>query len=111
MEQEPGASAKNVIDYYKRTVLAGYSFTGIKTDKNKEVRARPVASQAEAKNIKVFKAYWNDAFLSELEAFPTKGVHDDVIDALDGAMEQLFFRTAQAHVDYAQALMRARGKQ
>lgn len=109
MEQEPGASAKNVIDYYKRVVLQGYSFTGIKTDKNKEVRARPVASQAEARNIKVFKSYWNDAFLSELEAFPTKGVHDDIIDALDGAMEQLFFRSAQAHVDYAQALMRKRG--
>jgi len=47
MEQEPGASAKGVIDYYRRKVLAGYSFTGVKVDKNKEVRARPVASQAE----------------------------------------------------------------
>lgn len=112
MEQEPGASAKNVIDYYRRTVLAGYPFQGIRTDKNKEVRARPVASQAEGRNIAVLRSHWNDAFLSELEAFPTEGVHDDVVDALSGAMEQLFFRTAQGHLDFAKKIMEARqGKQ
>jgi predicted phage terminase large subunit-like protein len=107
MEQEPGASAKNVIDYYRRKVLAGYSFTGIKTDKNKEVRARPVASQAEGRNVKYVRAHWNDAMLSELEAFPTKGVHDDVVDALSGAMEQLFFRSAAAYLGYAEQYVEA----
>jgi predicted phage terminase large subunit-like protein len=111
MEQEPGASAKNVIDYYRRKVLAGYSFTGIKTDKNKEVRARPVASQAEGRNIKYVHGHWNDAMLSELEAFPTKGVHDDVVDALSGAMEQLFFRSAAAYLGYAEQYVEALKKQ
>lgn len=111
MEQEPGASAKNIIDYYRRKVLAGYSFTGIKTDKKKEIRARPVASQAEARNIKIIKSHWNDAFLSELEAFPTEGVHDDIVDALSGAMEQLFFRSASAYIGYAEQYVQALRKQ
>lgn len=111
MEQEPGASAKGNIDYYRRKVLAGYSFTGIKTDKKKDVRARPVASQAEGKNIKILQRHWNDAMLSELEAFPTKGVHDDVVDALSGAMEQLFFRGAAAHIGYAKDYVEALRRQ
>jgi predicted phage terminase large subunit-like protein len=87
--------------------LAGYSFTGVKVDKNKEVRARPVASQAEGRNIKVVRAHWNDALLSELEAFPTKGVHDDIVDSLSGAMDQLFFRSAAAYLGYAEQYVEA----
>lgn len=110
MEQEPGASSKMLIDYYRRKVLAGYSFTGVKTDKNKETRALPVASQAEGRNIKLVKSYWNDPLLSELEAFPTPGVHDDAPDVLFGAMEQLFSKSADGHVAFAQRLMEMRRK-
>lgn len=102
MEQEPGSAGKNNIDYYRRKVLAGYTFTGIRTTGNKEDRAKPVSSQAQGKNIAVVKiAPWYDILLSELEAFPTEGVHDDSVDALSGAMEQLFARSAQGHVDWA----------
>lgn len=77
MEQEPGSSGKNVIDYYRRKVLAGFAFSGIKSTGDKATRATPVASQAEGRNIAMLRGYWNDALLSELEAFPTPGVHDD----------------------------------
>jgi phage terminase large subunit-like protein len=32
---------------------------------------------------------WVGDFLDEAEAFPTKGVHDDQIDAISGAVEYL----------------------
>lgn len=105
MEQEPGSSGKNNIDYYRRKTLAGFPFFGIKADRSrgsKEVRARPIASQAEGRNIAMLRSHWNDALLSELEAFPTPGVHDDAPDALFGAMEQLFSKSADGHVGFAQ---------
>lgn len=110
MEQEPGSSGKNVIDYYRRKVLAGYAFTGIKSTGDKETRAKPVASQAEGRNIAMLRGHWNDALLSELEAFPTKGVHDDSVDGLSGAMEQLFTKSAAGHIDWTKRLMEARNK-
>ena len=102
MEQEPGSSGKGVIDYYLRKVLAGYSFTGIRSTGSKEDRAKPVSSQAQGGNIALLRAAWNDAFLSEHEAFPTPGVHDDIVDANSGAMGQLFAKSADGHVAFAQ---------
>ncbi len=110
MEQEPGSSGKTLIDYYRRKILPGFAFFGIKTTGDKTSRALPVSSQAQGGNVKLLRAHWNDALLSELEAFPTIGVHDDSVDALDGAMEQLFAKSAQGHVDFAQRLLEMRGK-
>ncbi len=112
MEQEPGSAGKNVIDYYRRQVLPGFTFSGIKTTGSKEDRAKPIASQAEGKNITLVRGHWNDALLSELEVFPTEGVHDDSCDALYGAMEQLFSRSADGHVAWTEQYLKARqGKQ
>jgi predicted phage terminase large subunit-like protein len=105
MEQEPGSSGKSIVDYYLRRVLQGYSFAGVKVTGKKEERAKPVASQAEGGNIKLLRGHWNDALLSELEAFPTEGVHDDSVDATSGAMGQLFNRSAKDHIEYAQKLL------
>ena len=88
MEQEPGSSGVNTISTYRR-LLAGYQFRPNKTTGNKELRANIASSQAEGGNIKIVKAYWNDAFLNELAAFPTKGVHDDIVDSCSGAMEKI----------------------
>jgi predicted phage terminase large subunit-like protein len=89
MEQEPGSSGVNTIALYRR-LLAGYEFHGNKTTGSKEIRANAASSQAEGGNIKIVRAYWNDKFLNELAAFPMEGVHDDMVDGLSGAMEQLF---------------------
>ena len=88
MEQEPGSSGITVIDDYRRRVLMGYDFAGIPSTGPKELRANPVASQAEAGNIKIVRAPWNVALLDELELFPS-GSHDDQVDALSGALEDL----------------------
>jgi predicted phage terminase large subunit-like protein len=88
MEQEPGSSGVSQIDYYARQVLKGYSFWGVKTTGPKEERATPVSSAAEAGNIKLVNGPWISGFLDEFEAFP-QGMHDDQVDAVSGAFEQL----------------------
>ncbi len=85
MEQEPGSSGVRQIDDYRRRVLMGWDFKGIKSTGSKEVRANPVASQAEAGNIKLIRGKWINAFLDEIDAFP-QGGHDDQVDALSGAL-------------------------
>lgn len=88
MEQEPGSSGIKAIDDYKRRVLMGWDFQGVRSTGSKEVRANPVASQAEAGNIKMVNAKWVQPFLDEVELFPT-GSHDDQVDALSGALAAL----------------------
>lgn len=81
MEQEPGSSGVNTIDYYRRKVLAGFYFREEKTTGKKSDRARPFSSMAQAGNIRLLKGRWNGDFLDELEIFPTEGAHDDQVDA------------------------------
>jgi predicted phage terminase large subunit-like protein len=88
MEQEPGSSGVGQIDYYARQVLNGYPFWGVKSTGPKAERAVPVSSAAEAGNVKVKQAPWNNAFLDEFEGFP-QGSHDDQVDAVSGAFQQL----------------------
>jgi predicted phage terminase large subunit-like protein len=88
MEQEPGSSGVDTIDRYNREVLKGKTFYGLKTTGPKAERAAPVASAAEAGNIKLVRGTWNNAFLDELEGFPI-GEHDDQVDALSGAFSQV----------------------
>lgn len=87
IEQEPGASGKTVIDTYQRRVLAGWPVYGVSHSGNKDTRLNPLASAAEAGNVKLVDGPWVAAFLDEADAYP--GGHDDQIDALAGAMEQI----------------------
>ena len=89
MEQEPGASGVITLDHYRRRVLDGFHFNAHKSDANKLVRARPLSSAAEAGNVKLVRGAWNEAFLDEVELFPTPGEHDDMVDAASGAHERL----------------------
>lgn len=88
MEQEPGSSGIKAVDDYRRRVLMGHDFTGTPSTGSKELRANPVASQAEAGNVKIVRGSWNAAFLDEIELFPN-GSHDDQVDALSGALDAL----------------------
>ncbi len=92
MEQEPGSSGVAMIDHYARNVLVGFTFRGIKTTGPKEERANPLSSAAEAGNVKLVRASWNGELLDEFEAFPI-GSHDDIVDAVSGAVQQLARRT------------------
>lgn len=88
MEQEPGSSGVDTIDYYARQVLKGYNFKGIKTTGSKAERAAPVATAAEQGNLFIINSSLTSTIIDELEAFPL-GSHDDIVDALSGAYEQL----------------------
>ena len=93
MEQEPGASGVAGIDHYRRRVLVGRDFDGVPSTGNKEVRANPVSSAANAGNVKLVRrddgGAWIGPFLDEAEAFPM-GAHDDQVDAVSGAVGYLW---------------------
>jgi predicted phage terminase large subunit-like protein len=97
MEQEPGSSGVNTIDGYQRRVLTGYSFRGVRSTGDKEVRANPVSSAAEAGNVLLVRGAWNGAFLDEAESFPG-GQHDDQVDAVSGAIGMLNIGQAAARL-------------
>lgn len=92
IEQEPGSSGKITVDHYAK-LLKGYTFHGVPSTKKKELRAGPVSAACENGLIKVLRADWNNVFFDELEAFPTDGVHDDIVDALSGAYNSLNSKT------------------
>ena len=81
--QDPGAAGKTVITHFLR-LLAGYTVRFTPETGEKETRAQPVASQAEAGNVKLVRGAWNEAFLDELASFP-KGAYKDQVDALSRA--------------------------
>lgn len=60
--------------------LAGYSVYAVPATGSKEVRAQPLAAQAEAGNIRIVRGPWNEAFIDELCAFPF-GKFKDQVDA------------------------------
>lgn len=88
MEQEPGSSGVAVIDHYTRHVLNGWNFHPDKPSGEKAVRAQPFAAQAEAGNVLLVRAAWNNELLDEIEMFPA-GRHDDQVDAAALAFNKL----------------------
>lgn len=81
--QDPGAAGKTVITHFLK-LLAGYTVRFSPETGEKEARAQPVASQAEAGNVLLVAGAWNEAFLEELASFP-KGAYKDQVDALSRA--------------------------
>jgi predicted phage terminase large subunit-like protein len=88
IEEEPGSSGKSLIDHYRRDVLLGYTLRAVRPTGSKVTRAGPVASAAEAGNLKLVRGPWIADLLEELEVFP-QGAHDDAVDAMSGAFGQL----------------------
>lgn len=91
-EEEPGSAGKNNTFNYKTRVLAGFFAQGIRSTGSKEIRANTLSSQAEAGNVGIVRAHWNDGFFGFLEPFPSEKIHDDVVDGATGAMEQLYLK-------------------
>lgn len=88
MEQEPGSSGVNVIDYYARNILPGYNFRGQKSSSSKQERALVFSAASEAGNVSLVRASWNSILIDECEVFPY-GAHDDQVDAIAGAIQAL----------------------
>lgn len=86
MEQEPGASGKQVIDSYARLLL-GYIFRGDRPTGKKETRAKPLVTSASKGHVKMRYAPWNLAFLEEIEMYPLG--YKDQTDACSGSFNEL----------------------
>lgn len=85
--QEPGASGKDAAAAFIR-LLSGFIVHTMPETGSKEIRADPLASQAEAGNVRVKRANWSTAYISEMCGFPT-GAHDDQVDGSSGAFNRL----------------------
>lgn len=86
-EIEPGSAGKREA-YRFTTLLAGLDARGVPSQGDKLTRARALAAQAEAGNIKLVRGPWNEAFLNELHHQP-EAAHDDRMDAAAGAFNEL----------------------
>lgn len=87
IEQDPGQAGKFEAETYV-SLLAGFVVFTVPPQGDKETRATPASTAAEHGRIRLVRGSWNDAFLDELESFP-KGAHDDQVDGLSGAYNQL----------------------
>lgn len=87
LQQDPGQAGKSDIEYSVKR-LAGFHVVHAPVTGEKAVRARPLASQAEAGNVKLVRGDWNRKFLEEISLFPN-GANDDQVDAASDALNRL----------------------
>ncbi len=85
--QDPGQAGKFQRQHFTG-LLAGFVVHSSPETGSKEDRARPLAAQAEAGNLSLVRAPWNDAFISEAMLFPN-GQYKDQIDAASRAFSRL----------------------
>jgi predicted phage terminase large subunit-like protein len=88
VEQEPGSGGKESAEATVAN-LAGWDARAKPSSGSKIERANPFAAQCQAGNVKIVRGPWNEAYLRELHAFPTKGIPDDQVDGSSGAFERL----------------------
>lgn len=88
IEQEPGSGGKESAE---NTVmnLDGHTVHLDRVTGDKLTRAGPLSAQAEAHNVKLVKAAWNEDFLKEAHRFDGKTGVMDQIDAAAGAHNKL----------------------
>jgi predicted phage terminase large subunit-like protein len=94
LEQEPGSGGKESAE---RSILnlAGHTVHVEPARGSKLARAGPAAAQAEAHNIKVVRAPWNEGFLQRLHNFTgADGGKDDDADALSLALRKLALKVS-----------------
>lgn len=93
--QDPGAAGKAAVEAFVR-LLRGYTAKARTESGSKELRAEPFASYAQAGQVKLVRAAWNEKFLDELTTFPWGGRHDDQVDAASNAYAVIARRGAYA---------------
>ncbi len=96
--QDPGSAGVAEAQATARA-LDGFDVRFATASGDKETRAKPVSAQAEAGNVKLVRALWNDEFLRVLENFPA-GRHDDEVDSLSGAHEKLGGRSGSIGAEH-----------
>lgn len=88
--QDPAAAGISEVMTLKK-LLKGFRCDFFPETGDKVVRAGLISAECEPKvgekygNVSVVRGDWNAAFFETLRVFPTKGKHDDDVDALSGA--------------------------
>ena len=94
--KDPGQAGKDQAQSYV-TMLAGFSVTAEPVTGDKETNAEPFSAQWQAGAVDVVRGPWNSLYFAQMEGFPSKGVHDDAVDASARA----FKRAAKKEVEPA----------
>ena len=89
--QDPGDAGKSEAQRLA-IMLAGYEIKKVPVTGNKLTRAIGFASQVNVGNVKICNNQWDLGLKQRLNAFPTKGVPDDEIDAMADAFNELTSR-------------------
>lgn len=69
-------------------LLSGYDYAPSPEWDDKISRANPFRAQAQAGNVHLLRADWNEEYLDEMCSFPV-GSHDDYVDASSNAYNEL----------------------
>jgi len=86
-EREGGASGKRDA-YHIVTSFQGYDMAGTAPTSDKITRAKPLAAQALAGNVKLLRGDWNERWLNHMHGQPDLD-HDDEMDAASGMYNEL----------------------
>ena len=86
LPQDPGQAGKAQVQDMVAD-LAGFTVRFRPMTGDKVTRAGGLSSQAEARNIKLLRAPWNDILLDQFEAFPDAGL--DEVDAAVEAFDEI----------------------
>lgn len=86
--QDPGQAGKAQAHDFV-TALSGWDVAGVLESGDKVTRAKPFSAQAEVGNVKLVSGPWVEQWLNQVCAFPNPAVHDDAVDASDGAYDVL----------------------
>lgn len=87
IEQEPGSGGKESAENTIKN-LAGFVVIADRPTGDKTTRARPLAAQSEAANVRIANADWTPGYMERLTAFPY-GTYRDDVDATSGAFNKL----------------------
>lgn len=85
--QDPGQAGKAQAANFTK-LLAGFGVTAKPVSGDKVTRAEPLAAQVNVGNVMMLRAEWNDPLIAEMRVFPN-GAHDDQVDALSDAFDEL----------------------
>lgn len=91
LPQDPGAAGVGRMEAQARffAPLAVEFVAETKETGGKVERARGLIAFAEAGNLRMKRAPWNEHFLTEISEFPN-AAHDDIVDAASGAFTALY---------------------
>jgi predicted phage terminase large subunit-like protein len=103
LPQDPGQAGKS----QKAAIaseLHGFTVRFSPETGSKETRAQPLASQAEAGNLYLVRAPWNDAFVAEAIVF-NRGDTNDQVDAASRAYARLLKGSGSSEIPIAPTII------